>query len=154
MGDELTDASPRKQRKLAEIFDEYFPFYLSIGMSSAEYWDGDGDLPRYFRKAFKMRQDRVNEQAWLHGLYVFDATISALTHLSKNKKDHKSYASKPYSFDPEELEKEEENKVDEAQVQAEFWMKAWASATQKQFKKGTAEVCTDGNDNRKSGDSD
>lgn len=154
MGDELTDASPRKPRKLAEIFDEQFPFYLSIGMSSAEYWEGDPLLPRYFRKAFKMRQERENEKAWLHGLYVYDATVSAMTHLSQNKSDHKSYASKPYSFGPEELEEEEERKVEEAQAQAEVWMKSWAAATQKQFNKGTAEVSSNGSDNRKSGDSD
>lgn len=133
MGDELTDASPRTIRKFSEIFEEQFPFYLSIGMSSAEYWEGDPSLPRYFRKAFKMRQQRENEQAWLHGLYVYDATISALTHLSKDKKDHKSYTHKPYSFDLEEQEEEEAAKVEEAQTQAEVWMKAWVSATQKQF---------------------
>lgn len=92
-------------------------------------------LPRYFRKAFKMRQARENEQAWLHGLYVYDATISALTHLSSNKNSHKNYADKPYAFTPEEIEKEEEEKVIEAQAQAEVWMKSWAAATQKQFKK-------------------
>lgn len=133
MDDELTDAAPRKPRKFSEIFEEQFPFYLSIGMSSAEYWEGDPSLPRYFRKAFKMRQERENEQAWLHGLYVYDATISAMTHLGKDKKDHKSYASKPYSFDPEEREKERKNEVEEAQAQAEVWMKTWVNATQKQF---------------------
>lgn len=132
MGDDL---SPRQQRKYSEIFDECFPFYLSIGMSSAEYWDGDADLPRYFRRAFKMKQERVNHEAWLHGLYVYDATISAMTHLSNNKNEHKSYATKPYSFTPEEVEKEREDKVEEAQAQAEVWMKSWASATQKMFKK-------------------
>lgn len=133
MGDELTDASPRNPRKYSEIFDEQFPFYLSIGMSSAEYWEGDPSLPRYFRKAFKMRQERENEKAWLHGLYVYDATISALTHLGKDKKDHKSYTMKPYSFDPDDIEEEQEVKVEEAQAQAEVWMKSWAAATQKQF---------------------
>lgn len=133
MGDELTDANPRTPRKLSEIFDEQFPFYLSIGMSSAEYWEGDSSLPRYFRKAFKMRQERENEQAWLHGLYVYDATISALTHFSKDKKDHRDYTSKPYSFDPKEREEEQEAKVDEAQAQAEVWMKSWVAATKKHF---------------------
>ena len=133
MGDELTDASPRKHRKLSEIFDEQFPFYLSIGMSSAEYWEGDPSLPRYFRKAYKMRQERENEQAWLHGLYVYDAVISALTHLSKEKKDHKDYTSRPYGYDEPEPEEPDEREVELAQAQAEVWMKSWAAATQKQF---------------------
>ena len=135
MGENVSDSPPRKRRKYSEVFDECFPLYLSIGMSSREYWEGDALLPRYFRRAFKLRQERENEQAWLHGLYVYDATISALTHLSKDKKDHKSYAVKPYSFTPEEVEEEREEKVAEAQAQAEVWMKAWATATQKQFSK-------------------
>lgn len=135
MGDDLTEPRPRKLRKYSETFDECFPFYLSIGMSSAEYWDGDADLPRYFRKAFQMRQERVNTEAWLQGLYFYDATMSAMTHLSSNKNSHKNYATKPYAFTPEQNEKAEEEKVIEAQAQAEVWMKSWASATQKHFKK-------------------
>ena len=133
MDDDLKEVVPQKPRKSSEIFDECFPFYLSIGMSSAEYWDGDPSLPRYFRKAFEMRQKRENEQAWLHGLYVYDATVSALTHLSPNRSSHKNYATKPYSATAEEAEKEREDKVVEAQAQAEVWMKSWAAATQKMF---------------------
>ena len=135
MGDDLSDAVPQKRKSNSEIFDECFPFYLSIGMTSAEYWDGDALLPRYFRKAFKMRQERENERAWLNGLYVYDAMISSLTHLDKNKNNHKNYASKPYSFTKEENEQEQKAKVEEAQAQAELWMKSWASATQKMFNK-------------------
>lgn len=135
MDDELSDAAPRKGKTISEIFDEWFPFYLSIGMSSAEYWDGDASLPRYFRKAFKMRQERENELAWLHGLYVYDATMSAMSHLSKDKKDHRDYTSKPYASNKEDHEEEEKVKVEEAQAQAEVWMKSWAAATQKMFKK-------------------
>lgn len=135
MGNDLTEAGPRESQNNSEVFDELFPFYLSIGMSSAEYWEGDSLLPRYFRKAFQMRQDRENERAWLHGLYVYDATISAMTHLNQDKKNHRTYASKPYSFGSDDIEQQKEEKVIEAQAQAEVWMKSWASATQKQFKK-------------------
>ena len=135
MGDDLSDAVPRKPRTYSEIFDECFPFYLSIGMSSAEYWDGDNELPRYFREAFKMKQRRENEQAWLHGLYVYDAVVSAMTHLSKSKKDHKSYVSKPYSFESDQSEETKKEKVAEEEARAEVWMKSWVTATQKMFKK-------------------
>lgn len=100
-------------------------------MSCADYWDGDNDLPKYYRQAYKMRQEQLNHEAWLQGLYVYDAVISAMTHLNSKKSSHKSYAEKPYSFDPE---KDKENKEIEAQAQAEMWMKTWVAATQKQFK--------------------
>lgn len=129
------DLSPRKNQTTAEIFDECCPFYISIGMTATEYWDGDASLPRYYRKAYKMKQQHENEQAWLHGLYVYDATISALTHLSPNKNNHKNYTAKPYSFNGDDADNEHEDNVIEAQAQAEVWMKSWAAATQKHFDK-------------------
>jgi len=81
-----------------------------------------------------MRQEYENNQAWLEGLYVYDAVSSALTHLSPNKKDHRSYAEKPYSFNSSAAAAHEEAKVEEAQAQAEMWLKSWAAATQKQFR--------------------
>jgi hypothetical protein len=118
----------------SQIFEECFPFYLSIGMSSAEYWDGDNELPRYYRKAYKMKQEQMNHEAWLNGLYVYDAVVSAMTHLNQNKSSHKSYAPEPYSFTKEDIERENEQKVAEAEARAEVWMKSWVSATQGMFK--------------------
>ena len=127
----IRSATQQAARSYSEIFDECFPFYLSIGMSSTEYWEGDNDLPKYYRKAFKMRQENANHEAWLHGLYVYDAIVSAMTHISKQKSDHKQYAEKPYDFT---LRKEEE-RIEEAEAQAEVWLKSWVSATQKKFEK-------------------
>ena len=100
-------------------------------MSSTEYWDGDALLPKYYRKAYRMKQDNANQQAWLHGLYIYDALMSALSHLNPNKNSHTNYTESPYSFDKE---KNKENEIIEAQARAEVWMKSWASATQKMFK--------------------
>ena len=122
---------PRK-RNDTDIFYECLPFYLSIGMSSKEYWEGDALLPKAYRKAYKTRQEQTNHEAWLHGLYVYDAVMSALTHLSPKTDTHKTYTPQPYSFNQEKVS--EEKKV-EAEVQAEMWMKTWVSATQKMFEK-------------------
>lgn len=103
-------------------------------MSSEEYWNGDAELPKAYRKAFKMKQESVNHEAWLHGLYVYDAVMSAMTHLSDKKSSHQSYTTKPYSFTPKDIEKDKEEKKIEAEAQAEVWMKSWVSATQGMFK--------------------
>lgn len=124
---------PQTMRRYSDVFEECFPFYLSIGMSSTEYWDGDNALPKSFRQAYKMRQEQANYGAWLHGLYVYDAVCSAMSHLNSNKSTHKPYASKPYSFDKDETAEAERKAV--AEAQAEVWMKSWVSATQRMFKK-------------------
>lgn len=99
-------------------------------MTAEEYWDGDNDLPKYYREAYKLKQEQLNHEAWLYGLYVYDAVSSVMSHLNKNKSDHKSYAEKPYDFTP----KGEEERVIEAKAQAEVWLKSWVAATQKKFK--------------------
>lgn len=128
------DEGISRPQSYSQIFEECCPFYLSIGMSSAEYWDGDNDLPRYFRKAYKMKQEQMNREAWMHGLYVYDAVVSAMSHLNQNKSSHKNYASEPYSFTKEDIARDNERKVEEAEARAEVWMKSWVSATQGMFK--------------------
>lgn len=128
------DEGISRPQSYSKIFEECCPFYLSIGMSYAEYWDGDNDLPRYYRKAYKMKQEQINREAWIHGLYVYDALVSAMSHLNQNKSSHKNYAAEPYPFTKEDIEKENEQKVLEAEAQAEVWMESWVSATQGMFK--------------------
>ena len=99
-------------------------------MSLSEYWDGDSELPRYFLKSYKMRQEQINHEAWLHGLYVYDAVVSALSHLSDKPSSHKNYATEPYSFN---APKDDEAEKVEAEARAEVWLKTWAAATQKMF---------------------
>ena len=69
----------------------------------------------------------------MHGLYVYDAVVSAMSHLNQNKSSHKNYASEPYSFTKEDIERENEQKVVEAEARAEVWMKSWVSATEGMF---------------------
>ena len=110
----------------AEIFDEMFPFYLSIGMSPAEYWDGDNDLPRYFRKAYLLKQEQQNQMAWLQGLYIYQALNATLSQAFAGKgKQGTPYLEKPIDFHnktedvPRELTPDEEEK--QAKL-AEVWM--------------------------------
>lgn len=123
---------PQTPRKYSDIFEECFPYYLSIGMTYEQYWDGENELPKQYRKAERMRQEQKNHEAWLNGLYVYDAVMSMMSHMNKNKSDHRNYAEQPYDFTPQP-QKQEEKKV-EAEAQAEVWLKSWVSATQKAFK--------------------
>lgn len=83
---------------------EQFPYYLSIGMTGAQYWDGDPLLPKYYRKAEKLRLERQNENAWLQGMYIYDA-LSRLTPVlqafPKKGAKPKPYPSEPYPLSRE-----------------------------------------------------
>lgn len=126
MGGELL-SPPTKAKTYGEIFDECFPFYLAIGMSYAEYWEGDSSLARYFRKAYKIKQEQENNNAWLQGLYFYDAASTALHNalrgFNKTPPPAKNYADKPYElFKKEKTEAEKAKEVEIEQEKAAAWM--------------------------------
>ena len=55
------------------MFNRDAPFFLSIGMTATEYWHGDPWLIRQYYEAEKLRQKRLDAQAWLQGAYIYDA---------------------------------------------------------------------------------
>lgn len=102
--------------------NEWFPYYLALGMTYEQYWHGDPYLTVYYQKAKKMKFDYDNQMAWINGMYIYDA-VSAIvfnTWCRKEGEQCKNYADKPYEFD--EVKQEEELKK-EAEVQAEAWMR-------------------------------
>lgn len=45
------------------------PYYLSIGMPSSEFWDGDPRLVKAYREAHEMRAQMRNQEMWAQGIY-------------------------------------------------------------------------------------
>lgn len=107
---ELTEADTASSKSYTEIFDEQLPFYISLGMSATEYWEGDTALPYFYRKAWKMKSkykaDHENYLAWLQGMYIADAISSCF-----GKNHH--YPKEPYELKtPEQPKtKAEEQKI-------------------------------------------
>ncbi len=124
MGGELL-SQPTKT--YSETFEECFPYYLAIGMSYAEYWEGDASLARYFRKAYRIKQEQDNNNAWLQGLYFYDAISTALHNamrgMGKSKPPAKDYAKQPYEiFKKKKTEVELAQEVEIEQQKAAAWM--------------------------------
>ena len=125
MGCEFLNETPTTQEKsYTEIFEESFPFYLAIGMSSAEYWSGDPSLVRYFRKAYKIKQEELNNNAWLQGLYIYDAVSTAVYNVMRGKNSKaREYAKQPYDFtNRQKTEFEKAKEVEVEQEKALAWM--------------------------------
>lgn len=131
MGSEFLNA-PTQRKTDSQIFDECCPFYLAIGMSYAEYWEGDSSLARYYRKAYKIKQDEANHNAWLQGLYVYDAISTALHNALRGKgKKAEKYAEKPYQFQREKTEAEKAKEVEIEQEKAMLWMENFVKINSK-----------------------
>ena len=75
-----------------------------MGMPYDLYWDGDPQAVRAFREADRMRQKRANTEAWIQGMYVYDAVARLApifrTNFSKHAVRPKA---EPYLEEPYDL---------------------------------------------------
>ena len=113
-------------------------------MTPEQYWQGDVFLVRDYRKAHRMRQDWLNEEKWLQGMYFYEAICDASPifnpYAKRGTRPH-PYPSQPYQIHPPT----EEKKVSEEQKQMEKTrriMDAFASSVNKRMMK--KEVSKDG----------
>lgn len=82
-------------------------------MTYEEYWDGDNELPKIYRKKHEYEKEERNFWLWLQGAYIYEAVLDAspvLNALSKKKKPI-TYRSEPIPLSDKEntLLSEEKN---------------------------------------------
>ena len=111
----------------AYIFKEWFPYYLAIGMTYDEYWNGDVELTNYYRKAWKLKQKFKNQELWLQGAYMYEALLDASPMLhafaDKNTKPI-PYRDEPYDIFGEQDAKRKmiQKNNEKAANELEAWM--------------------------------
>lgn len=71
----LLEGKPSQTISLEEQFDKVLPYYISIGMPTSEFWDGDVELVKAYRKAWEYKQQQWNVQAYLNGVYTYQAIV-------------------------------------------------------------------------------
>lgn len=92
----------------AYVFEEHFPYYLAIGMSSHEFWEEDVDLVKWYRKAWELKQDQKNRELWLQGAYIYHALADvAPSFNSLHPKAPSPYMSKPLPITEKQIQEEE-----------------------------------------------
>lgn len=113
---------------MTEIFDKYYPYYLSLGMNSREYWDDDPYLIRVYNKKRNYEIEYQNQILWLQGRYIYDAIAACSPLLNPLVKDHmpRSYVEQPYSLTNSDAEKAEEDKAKAKSEMIKARMQAWA----------------------------
>lgn len=119
-----------------EKFYELFPYYLTIGMTYDQYWNGDPTLVKYYRKADEMRKERVNEELWLQGMYIYEALcdVSPVLHAyAKKGTKPQPYSKQPYSITKAQREREEEEHVRMLAEKGKRYMNALMLSTNKRF---------------------
>lgn len=138
MGGELVTWPASQPPTYGEQFREIFPYYLAIGMTERQYWDGDCELVRYYRKAEKLRAEKRNQEMWIQGMYIYEAIgdVSPLLHAFA-KKGTKAipYRTEPYQIGTQQQENHNtEQEKENERLKAALFFRNWARATEKKFK--------------------
>lgn len=97
-----------------------------MGMTEEQYWDRSPQLAVAYRDAYRLQRKLQNEQAWLQGLYVFDAFAVVLANaFSKRGARKQNYLDKPIDILPL-TEEERAQKIEEENCKMQEAMKAMA----------------------------
>jgi hypothetical protein len=123
-----------------EKFYELFPYYLSIGMTYEQYWEGDCTLVKYYRKAEEIRNDRRNQELWLQGMYVYEAIcdVAPILHaFAKKGTKPTPYSAKPYPLNDKQTKRDEEEKQRKLAEKGKRFMEAMAANINKKFEGNT-----------------
>ena len=90
-----------------------------MGMTPTQYWEESPYLAVAYRKAYRLKREADNEQAWLQGLYVFDAFAVVLANaFAKSGAKKQKYIDKPIDIFPlTEREKKRREAEENAKMQ-------------------------------------
>lgn len=96
---------------MTEIFEQSFPYYLSIGMDYTAYWERDPWLVKAYSLAHELHREQKNQELYLQGLYnheAFKVVIDMFSWGLGGRKGSKPDPYRMYPFAITEREKEQE----------------------------------------------
>jgi len=107
-----------------------------MGMSYEQYWEQSPYLVVAYRKAYRLRRETENEQAWLQGLYMFDAFAVVMANVfAKRGSKRQEYLERPIDIYPlTEREKKRREAEENAKMQAAMEAMARKQRQQKKSK--------------------
>ena len=109
---------------------------MAMGMSYDEFWNAPPHLAVAYRKAYKIKREIANEEAWIQGMYVFDAFAVCLANAFKKSGARiQNYLEKPLDIFPlTEQEKKKREQEEYAKMQAALESMARRQRAQKKPK--------------------
>ena len=119
-----------------ERFYEVLPYYMAIGMTYEQFWDGDPMLAKYYREAEEIRTERKNQELWLQGMYIYEALcdVAPVLHsFAKRGTKPAKYSESPYPITEKQRRKIEEEKEKKMAMKGKMFMQALMANTNKQF---------------------
>lgn len=122
-----------------KLFEEQCPIYMSMGMSYDEFWFGEPERVKYYRKAHEIKKKQMNEQLWLQGLYIYEAFCDVspiLVTMPKRGAKILPYSETPYALTQNEAKKQKEDAAQRKQKAMLDMFARKADAINLKMKKG------------------
>lgn len=122
-----------------KLFEEQCPIYMSMGMSYDEFWFGEPERVKYYRKAHEIKKKQMNEQLWLQGLYIYEAFCDVspiLVTMPKRGAKILPYSEMPYALTQNEAKKQKEDAAQRKQKAMLDMFARKADAINLKMKKG------------------
>lgn len=126
---------PSRSSTYTQYFERLFPFYLSLGMTYELYWDDDPWLVKAYRKAWELKQETVNQNLWLQGMYIYEALccVAPIIRAFSKVKKPLPYRSEPYELKNEVSEVRKELRMQKNDDMAKSALEAFALRFNKRF---------------------
>lgn len=107
---------------MTEIFEEVCPYYIAIGMSLDEYWNGSPHLVKYYRQSHRLQMEQQNQIAWIQGLYFKAALDSTLGTMFRSRGSKAiPYVEKPFDIFPKTEREKEQEAIEQRRKAVEYF---------------------------------
>lgn len=128
---------PKPILSYSDKFDELCGYYLSLGMTYEEYWEGDPAMTRYYRDKYRCEMDQRNTELWLMGVYIYEALMDVAPLLNLFDKHRKAlpYRTEPYPLTKTAEEKRKDREEKQKMKNGLDLMSAWMTNANAKFKK-------------------
>lgn len=128
---------PSSLFRYSDKFEELCGYYISLGMSYHDYWDGAADMVKYYREAEEINKEKRNSDLWLQAAYIYEAILDASPVLNPLMKKHKPF---PFRSEPIPITHKGNKEAEERQKRKRLEngkeaMKAMMAAINERFKK-------------------
>lgn len=110
-------------------------------MSYDDFWNGDVEMVKYYRKANELQVEQRNFELWLQGMYIYEAVrdlAPVLNALSKNR-EPEPYRREPIPLTEANRLKAEEEDKKRRLADGKAKMEQLMASINKQFEKGGIE---------------
>ena len=121
----------------SEKFQELCGYYLSLGMTYEEYWEGDPEMTKHYREKYRCEMEQRNTELWLLGVYIYEALmdVSPLINIFDKRRKAIPYRTEPYPLTKRDEKKRKEREEKQKMKNGLDAMTAWMTNANAKFKK-------------------